>query len=126
MTTSADDRPLAKPAASLDTISAQMSRAIIDIESIQEKLDGLLAFRWTISGAIGLIAFFGLSICGFVGWSLWDDNSRLLTVEKGDKDISEKLNQAGTIVDDYNKWRAGVNQKLQTMDDKQTLHGWNK
>lgn len=118
MTTSADDRPLAKPA-SLDTISAQMSRAIIDIESIQEKLDGLLAFRWTISGAIGLIAFFGLSICGFVGWSLWDDNSRLISVERDEKDLGEKHTQTQEKLDDVNKWRFKTDQRLETLEEKE-------
>lgn len=114
-----DERPLAKPAASLDTISAQMSRAIIDIESIQEKLDGLLAFRWTISGAIGLIAFFGLSICGFVGWSLWDDNSRLISVERDEKDLGEKHTQTQEKLDDVNKWRFKTDQRLETLEEKE-------
>lgn len=98
--------------ADMQLLNSKLERAAEDIEEIRADIKSLLAWRWMVTGAVGLISLFGLSVCGFVAWSLWNDNTRLVTIEDNQRTES-----------DYPVWKAKVDQRLEAIEEKEIKHG---
>jgi hypothetical protein len=96
----------------MEVLNARLTRALDDISEIKSDLKAVLAWRWTLTGAISLISFFGLSICGFTGWSLWSDNERLVSVE-----AELKLSQ------DFPLWKAKTDQRIEALEEQNIKRG---
>jgi len=95
-------------------VSAQLDRAIRDIELVQTDVKSLLAWRWTITGGLGLISVFALAIVTFVAWSLWDDNGRL-------HDAERDIKSDAAAIDDLSKWRFKTDQRIESLEEKEIV-----
>lgn len=93
-----------------------MDRAIDDIEKITAKMDTLLDWRGRMSGGmqlgLTLVSVFGLAICSFIGWGLWNDNTRIVQVETDLK-----------LITGYADWKAKTDQRLENIEEKEIKAG---
>lgn len=97
-----------KKPASLDSLSTKMDRAIDDIEKITGKMDVMLDWRGRLSGGITLVSLFAVSICGFVGWRMWDDNTRIVQIQSDEKATTG-----------FSDWKAKTDTRLETLEEKE-------